>query len=366
MVAPRSRPDPPPAIDLSVVIPAFGARELLQRCLAAVEHELARAGLDGASEIIVADDATPDGLGAELLERHPRVRCLVARRRRGFAVNANRGVHAARGEVVCLLNTDMVVLPGFFDGCLAAFEDRSLFALTGQILEPSGTNAGRKSLALEGTSVVVTESRAGDTCSLRHGSSPYANGGGSFFRRSTFLKLGGFDRAFSPFYWEDTDLGYRAWKRGYWILYDPTRAVAHDHQGTIGRLHTRVVRRVYQRNRRRFVWHNNTSLGLASLFRETNLRPMLHALARLRVRGVVRLLAEVRFLPRAAAARRSMRRSQVIGDADLARLWLDEPRMQPAGSRPASVSALRRAGTSQPPPSASDRAGDWSRDRRLP
>lgn len=77
------------------MIPPFGARELLHRCLPAVEQELARAGLNGTSEIIVADDATPDGLGAEL--------------------------------------------PGFFDGCLAAFEDRSLFAVTGQILEPSGT-----------------------------------------------------------------------------------------------------------------------------------------------------------------------------------------------------------------------------------
>ena len=349
------------------MIPAFGARELLYRCLESVERELARAGLYDASEIIVADDATPAGLGAELPERHPRVRCLVARRRRGFAVNANRGVGAARGGVVCLLNTDMVVLPGFFDACLAAFEDRSLFAVTGRILEPSGVNAGCKSLVLDGARVVVAESHAGDPCSLREGPSPYANGGGSFFRRSAFLKLGGFDRAFSPFYWEDTDLGYRAWKRGYWILYDPVRAAAHDHQGTIGRLRERVVRRAYQRNRRRFVWHNNTSVGLGSLFRETNLRPMLHALLRLRVRGVTRLLAEARFLPRAAAARRSTRRCQVIGDADLAGLWpdpLDAPRSHRVESRLAGASTVRGEGTGQPAASAPARAGDWSTDRR--
>jgi GT2 family glycosyltransferase len=340
MVARYPGSDSPSSVDLSVVIPVFGERELLHRCLEAVERELVASGLGDVSEIVVVDDATPGGLGGDLTRRYPRVRRLVARRRRGFSVNANRGVDAARGGVVCLLNTDMVVLPGFFDACLTAFDDPHLFAVTGRILEPSGRNAGCKRLTMEGARAEVAERRAEDPLSMRCGPSPYANGGGSFFRRSAFLELRGFDRAFSPFYWEDADLGYRAWRRGHRILYDPTRAVAHDHQGTIGRLGARAVRRAYRRNRRRFIWHNNTSVGLGRLFRETNLRPVLRALRRLRVLRVTDLLAEARFLPRAAAARRSSRRDRVIDDSELARLW--------AG----------------PPEEALDRRGEFGRDPR--
>lgn len=314
----------PPAshsVALSVVVPAFGGEPSLDRCLAAIERELARAALDDASEVIVRDDATPSGFSPELRARHPGVRFLVDERRRGFAANANRGVGCARGELVCLLNSDMYPLPGFFEGCPLAFSDPATFAVTGRILEPSGSDAGCKRLEMDGARVVLTVQDARHANGGLVSPSPYANGGGSFFRRELFLELGGFDPAFAPFYWEDTDLGYRAWKCGYRILYDPTRAVEHDHQGTIGRFHPRLVRHAFQRNRSRFVWHNNTSVGLSRLFAETSLKPTLRALARLRLGRAVRLLGDVAGLPHAVAARRALRRAAVVNDAEVARLW---------------------------------------------
>ena len=50
-----------------------------------------------------------------------------------------------------------------------------------------------------------------------------------------FLELGGFDRLLEPFYLEDTDLGYMAWKRGWKVLYQPRSVVYHEHRGTIGK-----------------------------------------------------------------------------------------------------------------------------------
>ena len=50
-----------------------------------------------------------------------------------------------------------------------------------------------------------------------------------------FLELGGFDALLAPFYLEDTDLGYMAWKRGWKVLYQPRSVVYHEHRGTIGK-----------------------------------------------------------------------------------------------------------------------------------
>ena len=41
-----------------------------------------------------------------------------------------------------------------------------------------------------------------------------------------------------PFYLEDTDLGYMAWKRGWKVLYQPRSVVYHEHRGTIGKKFT--------------------------------------------------------------------------------------------------------------------------------
>ena len=42
----------------------------------------------------------------------------------------------------------------------------------------------------------------------------YGGGGSCAFDRQKLLELGGFDPLFAPFYLEDTDLSYLAWKRG--------------------------------------------------------------------------------------------------------------------------------------------------------
>jgi GT2 family glycosyltransferase len=56
------------------------------------------------------------------------------------------------------------------------------------------------------------------------------------FRRSLFEKFGGFDPLFSPLIWDDTELCYRAWKRGYATRYEPRCLVYHRLHGTAGKL----------------------------------------------------------------------------------------------------------------------------------
>ena len=85
----------------------------------------------------------------------------------------------------------------------------------------------------------------------------YGGGGSSAFDRAKFLELGGFDPLLAPFYLEDTDLGFLAWKRGWKVLYQPRSVVYHEHRGTIGRRFTdRQIRDVLAKNFLLWAWKN--------------------------------------------------------------------------------------------------------------
>ena len=90
-----------------------------------------------------------------------------------------------------------------------------------------------------------------------------ASGGHALFDRKKFLQLGGFDEIYSPFYYEDADLSYRAWKRGYRVYYEPNSIVYHEHQATIGKSFSkRYIAFIFNRNRFIFLWKNLTDSKL--------------------------------------------------------------------------------------------------------
>jgi len=85
--------------------------------------------------------------------------------------------------------------------------------------------------------------------------------GGAFaVRRDRFLSLGGFDDLFEPFYYEDTDLGFRAWRRGWTCVVVPESRVIHMHAGVIARSFKHFkIKAISKRNRLLYLWKNLTS-----------------------------------------------------------------------------------------------------------
>lgn len=213
---------------ISIVIPTFQGRKLLARNLPRL-----LAALDRPCEILVVDDASRDGTASYLRRHFPEVRLIRNRRRQGFGESANRGVRAAKTSFVLLLNSDMVPEPGFLAPLRAALGDERVFAATCRQLIAGKPNWGGPT---------KEDFRAG---LLRHAPSPlpqtptsetfYVSGGATLFRRSAFLALGGFDRLFAPFYWEDADLSLRAKAAGWRLLFARTSLVRHAHAQTIRR-----------------------------------------------------------------------------------------------------------------------------------
>ncbi|MBI3819637.1 MAG: glycosyltransferase family 2 protein [Planctomycetes bacterium] len=96
--------------DLSIVILSWNTRELLLKCLAAVEG----AHAPPSRETIVVDNASRDGSADAVAERFPNVRLIRNLKNEGYARGNNIGIRASAGRNVLLLNSDTEAAPRAF------------------------------------------------------------------------------------------------------------------------------------------------------------------------------------------------------------------------------------------------------------
>ncbi len=241
---------------VSVVIPSWNARDLLEKYLPHVIQALAG---NQDHEIIVVENGSTDGSAEFLREHFPSVRVLAQDRNLGFGGGSNAGFRAARNDIVVLLNNDMRPEPGFLKPLVDGFADEKVFAVSCQIFFGDPTKLREETGLTQGW-------WENGSLRVRHRDDPairdlypcfYGGGGSCAFDRRKFLELGGFDDLLAPFYLEDTDLGYQAWKRGWKVLYQPRSIVYHEHRGTIGKRFSKSqIDTVIQKNILLFCWKN--------------------------------------------------------------------------------------------------------------
>ena len=296
------------SVRLSLVIPVFEQFDLLSK---AVDSAVAALRYFSETwELIVVDDASR----RDVLPLLPRNTTLLRNPARlGFGPSANRGMAAAGGEFCCLLNSDMYVAADFFEDCLAHFSRPSTLAVSASIEEPDGTDAGLKRLHMGDFGPMFRFSRTTDLPDLQ--AVPYANGGGSFFRRLPFLELGGFDDLFAPYYWEDADLGFRAWKQGYESYYSPALRLKHDCGASIAADTKRQVKRIKQRNRHLFHWLNFTDIPLSTMMRRFLLREIMSYMGAGKWRRLAWLFRDLMQLERVIQRRRIRLSHSIHSDA---------------------------------------------------
>jgi N-acetylglucosaminyl-diphospho-decaprenol L-rhamnosyltransferase len=112
---------------LSIIIVTYNSRREIDACLASLTQ--ARPAVD--HDIVVVDNASPDGTAAAVRERWPSVHVLDAGGNVGFARANNAGIRATFGELILLLNPDTVVPPGAIDTLVARLEARPDAAIAG-------------------------------------------------------------------------------------------------------------------------------------------------------------------------------------------------------------------------------------------
>jgi len=255
------------SFDLSIVIPTCNGLHLLRENLPSVQAA-ARAyhrQTGGLTEIIVVEDGGRDDTARAIPSEFPEVFLVKRRRNEGFAITCNVGMQSSRFPVVALLNNDVRVEEDYFVYQTLHFQDPNVFAVTAKVFEwnqPIFASGGRFGRFRRGFWSVyfnydVSPPSATEWIQKRKLLSAYAIGGFSTYSREKLGELGGFNELLSPFHWEDVDLSYRGWKRGWEVHYEP-RSIAHHRTSATINAHfgKHFVEAASLRNRLLFHWIN--------------------------------------------------------------------------------------------------------------
>ncbi len=245
----------PQTYRVSVIIPNYNGKQLLKQYLPYLFRSLHACPAITDSEVIVVDDASTDGSAHYITEEWADIRMLQNEQNGGFGKSVNKGIAAARYEIVCILNTDMQLSEDYFSVLLPLLshglnntQQEQVFGVycairspqTGRIIE------GRKQARIHHYKLSYID-LCGET---EEGESMYLCGGNALVWRDKLLALGGYDELFSPFYFEDMDLSLRAKAKGWVSLYTTRTSCLHRHAATIGSMFpSDRVQEIFLRNR---------------------------------------------------------------------------------------------------------------------
>jgi len=240
-------------MQISIIIPNYNGKVLLQKHLPYVLAAAPKA------EIIIVDDASTDESVSYIKKHFPQILTIEKATNSGFATSVNLGVKAASGEILLLLNSDAIPKKDFLAPLLSHFSDPAVFAVgcLDESVESEMVITRGRGIGLFRQGFLLHSRGEVDKMSTL-----WVNGGSGAFKKEIWVKMGGLDEIYSPFYWEDIDLSYRALKSNYKILFEPKSIVEHRHQeGSIAKhFNQKYIQTISTRNQFIFVWKNITDI----------------------------------------------------------------------------------------------------------
>jgi len=207
-----------PGDGVSFIVPVKNGMATLARTIASIEEQLGERDCEP-WEILAIDDRSTDGsvewLNARAAEGRLRV---LAGNGRGLSAAINLGVRASRYPVICQVDQDVELLPGWVDRLTGELRrDPHLGAVQGHYTRSAGERvlARVMSLDLEQRYAAIRAGRTDHVCT-----------GNTAFRKQALLDAGLFDESIG--YGGDNDMSYRLTGAG-WTLAHCAQARSHHH-----------------------------------------------------------------------------------------------------------------------------------------
>lgn len=244
---------------MSAVVVNFNGLDLVEECLRSLLEQ--SRPLD---QVIVVDNASTDGSPDLIARAFPQVELLRSSRNLGYAAACNAGWRHSRGELVAVLNNDLVLDRLWLEKLLEAatppydfWASRILMAA-----DPNCVDSAGDAMAVVGTAYKIGHRRPVDPLDApREVFGPC--GAAALYSRSLLEQTGGFDEDFFLVY-EDADLSFRARLLGFRCLFVPEAVVHHHVNYSIGTLsHTYVY---FGHRNSEFVYWQNMPMPLVLLY----------------------------------------------------------------------------------------------------
>jgi GT2 family glycosyltransferase len=184
-------------------------------------------------EILVVDNGSTDE--SQSIVSQNRATWIGLPRNIGLAPACNEGARLAKGDYLVFLNNDMRFAPDFVEQLVQPLmQDESVFATDALQLDWEGTSEIHQATRLRRRSLIDSYLRPGLLPLLDIPQEPSSRPVTVFqacaasmgVRRGMFEDLGGFDERL-PVSWEDTEICWRAWLRGWSSILVPQAVCWH-------------------------------------------------------------------------------------------------------------------------------------------
>jgi len=240
------------SIELSIVIPNWNGESFITRCISSLDISAKLA--DVSYEIIVVDDKSDDKSIEKIKSCFPNIKLIENKENLGFVKSCNLGIEKSNGKLIALSNNDIVVRQDYISKMLRHFKDDKVFAVSAKTVDWFTNEPNH--LCMNGDfqkgEFVLRYSDPDKFCETK-----FFQGGSCILKKDMFQELGGFNELFYPGYWEDYDIAYKAYKRGYKIIYEPESVALHLGKSSFRRRYgDDYINILIERNRFIFMWLN--------------------------------------------------------------------------------------------------------------
>ena len=205
---------------ISVIVPAYNARDVIDRCLDAVSRQTTP---PETVEIIAVDDGSTDDTPARI-QAHPAVR-LIVQDHAGPAAARNLGVQHAVGEIVLFTDADCAPAPDWIERMVAPFARTEQATGARAVAGVKGAYLTRQRELMARFVQVEYEEKYDHMARLE--SIDFVDTYSAGYRRDVFLSNGGFDTTFPDASVEDQEFSFRLAKQGYHLVFVPEARVYH-------------------------------------------------------------------------------------------------------------------------------------------
>lgn len=247
---------------VSLFILHYNDFESSANCLKAMYSHLPE--YDGPWELFLIDNGSSDDSVARLKKQFPKlsvIRYDDPKQVGKSFVPAARDY--AKFPLIYITPNDMEPGEGFLEPLVGRFSDKEVFAANPAALSPEGKLDYGRNIAQRRFGLFSMRRGEGDDPEKQPAAYSFSPAILGVFDKEKFLSLGGPDPLYHPTFYDDYDLGYCAWKRGWKIVYEPKARVTHRHKGQLKKTFgEREAMLIDRRNRHLFIWKNYDNVSL--------------------------------------------------------------------------------------------------------